>query len=257
MIVDERSAAMICYTTGTTGSPRGVAYSHRSIILHSMMLCSGNLYGFNEEDRLLLSIPMFHGMAMGVPYAGWMVEPTLSFPAGFCNPTRSARLIALERPSWAGAVPVIWNDVLRYSEDHAVDLSSLRVLACGGSAVPREFIERFAGRLGVQIVQVGLTETNPVAAVTVRCPKRATPEEERDWLTYSGRLVPGVDAVVVGDDGTQLPRTAARWASFRFGGPGRRARTFTTRHRSASTTAGFARATSGSSIRRSSRSRIV
>jgi fatty-acyl-CoA synthase len=219
-IVDERSAALLCYTTGTTGLPRGVAYSHRSIFLHSLMLCSANLYGFNELDRLLVSIPMFHGMAMGVPYAGWMVGADLILPGRHLQPNALARLIAAERPSWAGAVPVIWNDVLRYSEEQSVDLSSLRVLACGGSAVPREFIETFEKRLGVRIVQGwGMTETNPVAAVNARCPKGASAEEERDWLTRSGRLVPGVDARVVDEDGAELPWDGVATGELEVRGP--------------------------------------
>jgi fatty-acyl-CoA synthase len=205
-VVDERDAALLCYTTGTTGRPKGVAYSHRSIFLHTLLLCSGNLYGFNECDRLLISVPMFHGMAMGVPYAGWMVGADLVLPGRHLQPEPLARLVELERPSWAGAVPVIWNDILRYSEDHAVDLSSLRVLACGGSSVPFSFRQRFEAALGVRIVQGwGMTETNPVAAVNAGTPKHATAAEAEALAECNGRVVPGVEVRVVDEEGASLP----------------------------------------------------
>jgi fatty-acyl-CoA synthase len=205
-MVDEHDAAVLCYTTGTTGAPRGVAYSHRSIWLHTMLLCTTDLYGLSEADRVLLTVPMFHGIAMGMPYAGWMTGADLLLPGRHLQPEPLARLIAAERPTWAGAVPVVWNDILRYSQDHDVDLSSLRVLACGGAPVPPSFISDFQQQLGVRIVQGwGMTETDPVAAVNPGPPKHPSADDTAHWVERSGRVVPGVEVRVVDDAGRELP----------------------------------------------------
>jgi fatty-acyl-CoA synthase len=204
--VDERDAAILCFTTGTTGDPKGVAYSHRSIYLHTLQLCSANLYGFTEHDRLLVTVPMFHSNAMGVPFAGWMVGADLVLPGRHLQAEPLTRLIGAERPTWAGAVPVIWNEILQLSRAQQVDLSSLRLLACGGAPVPRDFIETFRDELGLQVVQGwGMTETSPVAAVNTGAPKHADEAEQENWMSRSGRLVPGVEARVVGAEGEELP----------------------------------------------------
>jgi len=205
--VDERAAAAMCYTSGTTGNPKGVVYSHRSTVLHSMAACTMAGLAIADRDRLLMIVPMFHANAWGMPYVGWMAGADLILPGRHLQAEPLARCIAAERPTFAGAVPTIWADLLRYADDHPVDLSSLREVVCGGSAVPRSLMQRFDERFGVRIVQAwGMTETSPLAAVS-RPPKNAEPgtNEEMDWRVRSGRIVPGVELRIVGDDGNALP----------------------------------------------------
>jgi fatty-acyl-CoA synthase len=203
--LDEHAAAAMCYTSGTTGNPKGVVYSHRSTFLHSMAACMGGSLGINERDRILPIVPMFHANAWGLPYAGWMAGADFAMPGRFLQAEPLCRFIEQERPTFSGAVPTIWADILRYAQDHAVDLSSLRMIACGGSAVPRSLIEAFQDRHGVRIVQAwGMTETSPLAAVALP-PKDAPADEEMTWRARTGRIVPGVELRIVGDDGNALP----------------------------------------------------
>ncbi len=205
--VDERSAAAMCYTSGTTGNPKGVVYSHRSTVLHSMAACMPTGLGLSERDRVLPIVPMFHANAWGIPYAAWMAGATFLMPARFLQAEPLARFVAAERPTFSGAVPTIWADVLRYSEEHpdAVDLSSLRMIVCGGSAVPRSLMESFEARHDVKIIQAwGMTETSPLAAVAYP-PATCGPADEMDWRVRTGRVVPGVELRIVDDVGRPLP----------------------------------------------------
>ena len=200
--VDERSAAAMCYTSGTTGQPKGVVYSHRSTFLHSFGLCMAGAFGFHEHDRILIIVPMFHANAWGIPYAAWLVGSDLLLPGKFLQCEPLARFISTEHPTMAGAVPTIWNEMLRHAETREVDFSSLRMVMCGGSAVPRVLMERFFERHGVRIVQAwGMTETSPLAAVA-HPPKGARPEDEMNYRTKTGRVVPGVELRLV--DGEQV-----------------------------------------------------
>jgi len=191
--LDERSAASMCYTSGTTGHPKGVAYTHRSNFLHSMAACQASTLAVCEQDRLLMIPPMFHANAWGLPFAAWMSGSDMIMPGRFLQAEPLCRLITEERPTLAGAVPTVLNDILRYTETHPVDFSSLRQIMCGGSAVPRALIEAFERRLGVKVVQAwGMTETSPLAALAMP-PKGSPPEDELDYRAKTGRLVAGVE----------------------------------------------------------------
>jgi fatty-acyl-CoA synthase len=203
--LDERAAAAMCYTSGTTGNPKGVVYSHRSTFLHSMAVCTAGAMAIDEHDRVLPVVPMFHANAWGLPYATWMAGADFVLPSRFLQAEPLCRLIEAERPTFCGAVPTIWADILRYAAEHPVDLSSIRMIACGGSAVPRSLIEAFQDRHGVKIVQAwGMTETSPLAAVA-HAPDGTPADEEMDWRARTGRVMPGVELRIVGDDGTALP----------------------------------------------------
>jgi fatty-acyl-CoA synthase len=202
--LDEKSAAAMCYTSGTTGNPKGVVYSHRSTYLHAMSLC--NAVGISDGDRVLPIVPMFHANAWGNPYAAVMAGADLLMPDRCLQGERLVEMICEKKPTIAAAVPTIWNDVLRYLDSHPeCDVSSLRFVACGGSAVPLEMMKKFHERYDVPIYQAwGMTETSPLAAVAV---PPADVAEEEHWAlrNTAGRLVCGVEARIVDDEGTVLP----------------------------------------------------
>lgn len=130
--VDERSAAAMCYTSGTTGNPKGVVYSHRSMWLHSQAACTANALGIGHDDTVLAIVPMFHANAWGLPYAAMMAGAQLVLPDRFLQAEPLVALIEATRATMAGAVPTIWADVLHYLRSHpGHDVSSLKLVACG------------------------------------------------------------------------------------------------------------------------------
>ena len=205
--VDERQAAALCYTSGTTGNPKGVAYSHRSAYLHSLAATTPAALNLSERERILTIVPMFHANAWGIPYAAFMCGASLVMPARFLQAEPLTRMVKEERVTFSGAVPTIWADILRYGEDHEIDLSSIGMVVCGGSAVPRSLMEKFHERYDVNIVQGwGMTETSPLAAVG-HAPAwvEIGTVEEMDWRARTGRIVSGVELRIVDDQGNPLP----------------------------------------------------
>ena len=176
--IDENSAAAMCYTSGTTGNPKGVVYGHRSSYLHSMAVCSGNGMGLSFSDKAFAIVPMFHANAWGLPYAALMAGADIVLPDRFMDAKSLVNLIETQRPTVTGAVPTIWNDVMNYLErEPGHDISSLRLVACGGSAVPVSLMQTFEQRYGVQIRQLwGMTETSPMA--TLAWPVPGTPADK-------------------------------------------------------------------------------
>jgi fatty-acyl-CoA synthase len=205
--IDERAAAAMCYTSGTTGNPKGVAYSHRSAFLHSLAAMTPNGLGLSERDRILTIVPMFHANAWGIPYAAFMCGASLVMPGKFLQAEPLTRMVKEERVTFSGAVPTIWADIGRYGEEHELDLSSLRMIVCGGSAVPRSLMETFEQRYGVRIVQGwGMTETSPLAAVGhPPASVELGDAEEMDWRAKTGRVVSGVELRIVDDQGRPMP----------------------------------------------------
>jgi fatty-acyl-CoA synthase len=217
--LDERSAAAMCYTSGTTGDPKGVVYSHRSTFLHSMAGLSANGCGASERDRVLAIVPMFHANAWGMPYTAFLAGTDLIMPERFLQAEPLARVFEEQRPTLSLGVPTIWNDLLRYAQSNVVDLSSVRLLTAGGAAVPGALIEAYRDRFGVEMVQGwGMTETSPVVALA-RPPKGIAPEEEMRYRTKAGRVLAGSEVRVVAEDGTVLPEDGEALGEFEVRGP--------------------------------------
>jgi fatty-acyl-CoA synthase len=203
--LDDRMAAGLCYTSGTTGNPKGVLYSHRSNVLHALAQCLAISMGLRTEDRVLPVVPMFHANAWGLPYSSALVGADLVLPGPHLQAERLADLIETERVTVAGAVPTIWMDLLRHADEHHPDLSSLRMVACGGSAVPLSLMRDFEERHGVRIVQAwGMTETSPLGSIAFP-PPGAEGEDHWRHRATAGRPLPLVEARVVGPDGSEQP----------------------------------------------------
>ena len=217
--LDERAPSAMCYTSGTTGNPKGVVYSHRSTYLHSMASVSGNGFGISERDTVLPVVPMFHAAAWGLAYSGWLAGADFVLPGRFLQAEPLARMISELRPTVAGAVPTIWNDLLSYVDEHPTDLTSLRLVACGGSAVPLSLMQRFEQDHGMHIVQAwGMTETSPLAAIA-HVPAGTPDEEQWTWRAKTGRVMAGVELRLVDDAGTVLPWDGTAVGEIQVRGP--------------------------------------
>jgi fatty-acyl-CoA synthase len=195
---DENQAASMCYTSGTTGNPKGVVYSHRSTFLHTMAALTADSVGVRESDRVLPVVPMFHANAWGLAHAGVAAGADLVMPGPDLSGKALADLVVEEKVTVAAGVPTIWMQVL--PELKGRDTSSLRAIPCGGSAVPKALSEAYREQLGLPILHAwGMTETSPVASVCrLDGDEEALPvDEQADLRTGVGRPLFGVECRVV------------------------------------------------------------
>src|SRR3954465_14130629 len=203
--LDDRQAAALCYTSGTTGNPKGVLYSHRSSLLHAMGACLADTLAVSCADRVLPIVPMFHANAWGLPYAAAMAGADLVMPSRFLRAEPLSKLIESEKVTVSGAVPTIWMDILRYADKNKPDLSSLRLVACGGSAVPRALMQQLEERHDVPLQQAwGMTETSPLGSGP-RPPPDAEGGAHRRCRATAGRPVALVEIRIADEEGNELP----------------------------------------------------
>jgi fatty-acyl-CoA synthase len=203
----EEEAAAICYTTGTTGNPKGVLYSHRALVLHAMAECMADTFAIQESDAILPVVPMFHAMCWGLPYAATLVGSKQVFLGPHLQPRDIAETIQAERVTVAAGVPTIWLGLFAFLERERYDLSSVRIMPVGGSAVPRALIERAERELGLHIMQAwGMTEMTPLGSVSrLKSEMLRLPESERlDARAKQGLPVPGVEVRAVDVSGREI-----------------------------------------------------
>lgn len=202
--LDENAPAGMCYTSATTGNPKGVVYSHRGIVLHSFSLALADTAAISESDILMPVVPMFHANAWGMPFVCTMLGTTQVFPGPMMTPKVIAELIDAEKVTITAGVPTIWLGLLKELEEGDYDTSSLRAVVCGGSAAPLGMIRAFETKYNIPFIHAyGMTETTPLATLSrLKSYQQALPEEEKlNVRAKQGLLVPGLEMKVVGANG--------------------------------------------------------
>ncbi|MBI3697168.1 MAG: long-chain fatty acid--CoA ligase [Acidobacteria bacterium] len=218
----ETDAAAMCYTSGTTGNPKGSVYSHRAIFLHSYGLTMADTFALSERDTLLQIVPMFHANGWGLPFAAVMTGAKIVLPGRHPQIRDLAELIQGERATIMGGVPTIWIGIHDLLQQEKFDLSSVRMAATAGSAIPRQVLEVFDREYGMRLVQAwGMTETTPIATVSVLKGRlEAKPENERYAIrAKQGISVAGVDLRAVNGEGREVPWDGQTMGELQVRGP--------------------------------------
>ena len=220
--IDEDSASSLCYTSGTTGDPKGALYSHRSTLLHSFAVCLPDAFGLSASEVVLPVVPMFHVNAWGIPYAAAMTGAKLVLPGAKLDGASLYELFEQERVTVTAGVPTVWLALLQYLDERKLTLSTVRRAVIGGSAVPPAMIRAFREKHGVEVLHAwGMTEMSPLGTVTRMKTRHAEwNEPQRDRLREKqGRPVYGVDLEIVDGTGTPLPHDGVAFGDLVVRGP--------------------------------------
>ncbi len=220
--LDEEQASALCYTSGTTGRPKGVLYSHRSTVIHAYAINLPDVLGMRSVDRMLPVVPMFHVNAWGTPYAAPMVGASLIMPGRYLDGASMQTLMNNERVTISAGVPTVWMGLLQHLRATNGKLDTLQRLICGGSACPPMLIDTFARDYGVRVDHAwGMTETSPLG--TCYGPKPSfeglAPEDAANLKYKQGRAVPGLDMKIVDDTGAELPWDGVTFGNLMVRGP--------------------------------------
>jgi fatty-acyl-CoA synthase len=219
---DEKMAAGLCYTSGTTGEPKGALYSHRSMYLHSMGAGQANALGVRQTDVVLPVVPQFHAMAWGLPYACLASGAEIIMPGLHLKPEPLARLIEEERVTIAAGVPTIWTGLYHELKQHPRDISCVRALVVGGSAMPRSLTKAYESELGVNVLHAwGMTEMSPLGTVSNLSSQHAhlSAEEKWDIKAKQGYPICGVEMRIMDELGEELPWDGNRMGELQVRGP--------------------------------------
>ncbi|MFB7125385.1 MULTISPECIES: long-chain fatty acid--CoA ligase [Streptomycetaceae] len=217
--IDERQAAVLCYTSGTTGDPKGVLYSHRSVYLHCLQVNTGDNFAFTPSDTALPVVPMFHVQAWGIPHAAFMSGANLLMPDRFLQPKPMAEMIAAVRPTVSAAVPTIWAGLLGELDAGDYDTSSLRMVVIGGSACPPSLMKAYEERHGIRVLHAwGMTETSPLGSFA-QPPGGLTPEQEWPYRITQGIFPASVEARLIGPGGERMPHDGVSAGELEVRGP--------------------------------------
>jgi len=224
--IDENSPLGLCYTSGTTGNPKGVEYEHRSQYLHTMTQCMTDAMGLSAADCVLGIVPMFHAMGWGVPWAALMLGCKQVMPHRFMDPARLLDLMVSEGVTLSAGVPTIWQGIkgLVESNPGEFDLATLSRLTCGGSAPPPSLIRWYADEFGVEMIQGwGMTETSPLATLSRKVMKRSHLQADDDALfenvAKAGQLMPGLELDIFDEEFNRLPHDGETVGEILIRGP--------------------------------------
>ena len=220
--LDENTAAGMCYTSGTTGNPKGVLYSHRAFYLHSLAFTMADTFALSEHDVVMQVVPMFHANGWGKPFAAVMVGAKIVFPGEHPQPRDLAELIQSERVTFVGGVPTIWIGLDSVLQEEKFDMSSVRLAVSAGSAIPRQLIETYEKRHGIELRQLwGMTETTPIGTIsTLKRDFANRPEDERFRARATqGLPVVGLDLRAVDSEGREVPWDGVTMGEVQVRGP--------------------------------------
>jgi fatty-acyl-CoA synthase len=217
----ENDLAALCYTSGTTGAPKGVGYTHRALYLHTFAACLADGHAISERDRVCHVVPMFHANAWGIPFAALMSGAEQVLPGPHPTPPQIATIIAAESVTYTGMVPTVAVDLLDHAVASGTDLSSLRALVLGGSTPSVRLIADLEDKLGVRVFQGwGMTEISPMATFS-RPPAAADddPALRHDHVRKQGRLLPGLHWKLVDAEGSEVPQDGKSQGEVLMRGP--------------------------------------